>query len=183
MAKSEPTLSPQFARSTLSLSPNHNRPSTSAPHQNTNLDYLPLGSTVNYSSAKSYNNNTDSNDWERLLSSLDNGQTNIYDGIYGGPQIQALMAETPLPQAPDGTYAWSPDVWALGSEGLGSSTQPAPQSVLSFSDESLTSGEEYADLSVSGHGNGINEGVYRGILIPEMSPIPMGAGLDGGFGL
>jgi len=141
---------------------------------------------MNYSTGKSFNaNTTDSNDWERLLSSLDNGQTNIYDGIYGGPQVQALMPETPIPQSTDGTYAWSPDVWAIGSDGFGSSTQPAPQSVLSFSDESLTSGEEFADLSVSGsgHGNGINEGAYRAILIPEMSPLPMGAGLDGGFGL
>lgn len=188
MARSEPTLSPHFARSTLSLSPNHNRPSTSAPLQNTNLDYLPLDSTVNYSNGKSYNtgnNTTDSSDWERLLSSLDNGQTNIYDGIYGGPQVQALMTETPVPQSSDGTFVWSPDVWAIGSDGFGSSAQPAPQSVLSFSDESLTSGEEFADLSVSGsgHGSGINEGPYRGILIPEMSPLPMGAGLDGGFGL
>ncbi|KAF2424910.1 hypothetical protein EJ08DRAFT_652231 [Tothia fuscella] len=179
MARSEPTLSPHLTHSTLSLSPNQDRPSTSAPRQAPNLDYLPLGTppVLTYANGKSYTNATDSTDWERLLSSLDNGQANIYDGIYGGPQVQALMDDSQIPQSSDGSYAWSPDLWAINSHGYPSSTQPAPQSVLSFSDESLTSGEEFAELSASIS----NEGMYRGIVIPEMSPL--GGGLDSGFGL
>lgn len=179
MARSEPTLSPQMNRSTLSLSPtkysdsNNHANSTSTPRQVPNLDYLPLG-TSTITSAYPYIATTPSklaevrntSDWERLLSSLDNGQTNIYDTIYGGGTQIALSQST---------NDWSPDVWAIDS------TQPPPQSVLSFSDESLTSGEDFPELS---HCNSNGETTYRGILIPEMSPCSNeGLGLDVNFGL
>jgi hypothetical protein len=58
-----------------------------------------------------------------------------------------------------------------------------PQSVLSFSDESLTSsGEELPDLTQC-----VSNDSYNGIWIPEMSPGSVDSfgipGLGGGFGL
>jgi len=130
--------------------------------------------TVDTQTGKDNINNTD---WERLLSSLDNGQTNIYDGIYGGPPIDALVGVPPLSNSVDANLVWSPDVWAISAEGLSAA---APQSVLSFSDESLTSGEEFPDLT-----NCTSNESYRGIMIPEMVADDRFAlpGLDGGFGL
>jgi hypothetical protein len=191
MARSEPTLSPHIPRSSLSPAKfNNNRRTIPAPQSVPNLDYLPLGTTASATSAYPYGatnhptkTNDNSSDWERLLSSLDSGQTNIYDTIYGGPAIQDLVNNTASMTNADVHLAWSPDVWALNPDNL-STGQPAPQSVLSFSDESLTSGEEFGDLCSSNHGGE----TYRGIMIPqEMSPgsvdnLDMGA-LDGNFGL
>lgn len=184
-ARSEPTLSPPVHRSSLSPpKPSKRASSTTSCNASTNLDYLPLGSVASTITSRfpygtaigipSLKTDSSDTDWERLLSSLDNGQTSIYDGIYGGPAIDALADVPPLPPPSDGNLVWSPDVWAVGAE--------APQSVLSFSDESLTSGEEFAELT-----NCASNESYRGILIPEMSPgcvdgFGMG-GLDGGFGM
>jgi hypothetical protein len=190
MARSEPTLSPHIQRSSISpVKFSNNRSSTTAPQSIPNLDYLPLGTTASATSAYTYGattnptkRNENSSDWERLLSSLDSGQTNIYDTIYGGPAIQGIV-DTATSMNNDVHLAWSPDVWALNPDSL-SSGQPAPQSVLSFSDESLTSGEEFGDLCSSNHGGE----TYRGIMIPqEMSPCSVESlglqGMDGNFGL
>jgi hypothetical protein len=192
MARSEPTLSPHIQRSTLSSAKfSNNRPATAAPQSVPNLDYLPLGMSASAPSAYLYSATSNptktsdsSSDWERLLSSLDSGQTNIYDTIYGGPAIEGLPTDNAASlNNNDVQLVWSPDVWALNPDGLGSG-QPAPQSVLSFSDESLTSGEEFGDLCSSNHGGE----TYRGIMIPqEMSPCSVEslglAGMDGNFGL
>jgi hypothetical protein len=183
-ARSEPAMSPNFQRSTLSPPKQTKRPSSTIAKTPTNLDYLPLGSSVSVASAYPFAASAPSkasnatSDWERLLSSLDNGQTNIYDGIYGGPPIEGLTDVAALPSPADANLAWSPDVWAVGN----TSTSVPPQSVLSFSDESLTSGEEFPDLT-----NCRSNESYKGILIPEMSPGNVDSfglpGLDGNFGL
>jgi hypothetical protein len=182
-ARSEPAMSPEFQRTNISPPKQTKRSNSSIPDPSTNLDYLPLGSTASITSAYNLASgslgkaNVTTSDWERMLSSLDNGQTNIYDGIYGGPPIEALTDVAALPPPADAQLMWSPDVWSIGN------TSVPPQSVLSFSDESLTSGEEFPDLT---HCTS-NESSYKGILIPEMSPASMEsfglAGLDGGFGL
>ncbi|PHH85076.1 hypothetical protein CDD83_927 [Cordyceps sp. RAO-2017] len=79
-------------------------------------------------------------DWEALLGSLDGGMHNLYDAIYGGA---SLLNETSLAQGGE----WSPDSWDLGGFSLGDlgrGGRGAAQSVLSMSDESLSSGEEVA---------------------------------------
>lgn len=80
---------------------------------------------------------TDS-EWEALLGSMDGGLNNVYDAIYGGSSIvnEASMAPS--------TASWSPDSWDLSSFNIGElrGNPGAPQSVLSMSDESLSSGEE-----------------------------------------
>ncbi|OAA59116.1 c6 zinc finger domain containing protein [Niveomyces insectorum RCEF 264] len=99
-------------------------------------------------------------DWEALLSSMDGGHMNVYDAIYGGPNMglssaaaaAAPAAETtPTSATPQSGDGWSPESWDLSGFSLadltGTNTQgnrpssiPGPaQSVLSFSDESMSS--------------------------------------------
>ncbi|KAI2779761.1 fungal-specific transcription factor domain-containing protein [Daldinia loculata] len=79
-------------------------------------------------------------EWEALLGAMDGGQINVYDAIYGGPALS--LTETPTSA---GTMSeWSPESWDLSSFNIGElTTNPgAPQSVLSISDESLSSGDD-----------------------------------------
>ncbi|POR32622.1 Transcriptional activator protein acu-15 [Tolypocladium paradoxum] len=81
-------------------------------------------------------------EWEALLGSMDGGLNNVYDAIYGGA---SLINEAPM-AANTACSEWSPDAWDLSSFSIGDfgSNPGAPQSVLSMSDESLSSGEEVA---------------------------------------
>ncbi|KAF2181985.1 hypothetical protein K469DRAFT_588044 [Zopfia rhizophila CBS 207.26] len=182
-ARSEPTLSPLSHRASLSLYTK--RRASNAIRQNPNIDYLSFGPDplANYPFGNNSCGKTEvsPSDWERLLSSLDNGQTNIYDTIYGGPPADALLDCPPLSAGADTHLTWSPSVWNWG----GYTDQAPPQSVLSFSDESLTSGEEFGNCGDFGSTPG-NDRVYQGIMIPDMSTPNSGiglTGLDGNFGL
>ncbi|KAI9870747.1 MAG: hypothetical protein M1830_003853 [Pleopsidium flavum] len=135
-----------------------------------NLDYLPFGNDPVPTYPITQNSNKASvstTEWERLLGSLDSGQSNIYDGIYGGPSPDMLSNNTsPLD---GGHLGWSPEVW-------GGDTNPEPrQSGLSISEESLTSGEDFSSCDL-----GRQE--YRGILMPHIDGFGL-EGLDGNFGL
>lgn len=104
-------------------------------------------------------------DWEVLLGTMDGGMNNVYDAIYGG---SSFLNEAPIEQATTAaatatssqcptTSDWSPDAWDLADFSIGNDfygIQPnsnqvqnpgAPQSVLSLSDESLSSGEDAAN--------------------------------------
>ncbi|KAH8671116.1 fungal-specific transcription factor domain-containing protein [Xylariales sp. PMI_506] len=80
-------------------------------------------------------------EWEALLGSLDGGQINLYDAIYGGPSI-SLETSVPLGQNFD---SWAPNSWEITGfnlEDLKVADSAPPQSVLSFSDDSLSSSED-----------------------------------------
>ncbi|KAH8170651.1 fungal specific transcription factor domain-containing protein [Sarocladium implicatum] len=104
-------------------------------------------------------------EWEALLGSMDGGINNVYDAIYGGPPL--VEAIPPASTATD----WSPDSWDLANFNLGSATGAggdfgaagpgAPQSVLSLSDESLSSGEEIAPSEL---GLSVNSAEYNHML-------------------
>jgi hypothetical protein len=200
---SEPALSPHLQRTSVTpvkQLPNKRPPAR--PSAQTNLDYLSFNedNAMSVTAAYPYATNTGGKhdvtptDWERLLGSLDNGQTNIYDTIYGGPPLDAITDVPPLSAAAQQGLAWgSPEMWAysggdapnLGIPGQGTGSV-GPQSVLSFSDESLTSGEEFPEL-VPARSDGET---YRGLMIPELSPAFGGVdaalgltSLDGNFGL
>jgi len=102
-------------------------------------------------------------EWEALLGSMDGGQINVYDAIYGGPGLS--MTETPI--STTSTAGWSPDSWDLTNFNLGDfGGNPAPpQSVLSMSDESLSSGD---DVATSDLGLGVASSIDypNGILAP-----------------
>ncbi|KAI0202023.1 fungal-specific transcription factor domain-containing protein [Astrocystis sublimbata] len=121
-------------------------------------------------------------EWEALLGAMDGGQINVYDAIYGGP---ALSLETPTSNTT--TYTeWSPDPWDLSGFNIGeldlSNGAAAPQSVLSISDESLSSGDDLSnDLYL-----GVKGDDYPNGMMPHRNshdgPLVLD-GLDMGLGL
>jgi hypothetical protein len=165
------------------------RSRSSVKNSSTNLDYLPIGSTITsaYPFAAVTQEGktiTTSAEWERLLGSLDNGQTNMYDNIYGGPPVDAFNDFTPPPV--DTNVVWSPgDMWSISNTN-GTNTA-VPQSVLSFSDESLTSGgDEFPDLTQCASNENFGN-IWISSRSPESANIDGDAfgisSLDGGFGL
>lgn len=186
----DPTPNPLSHRASFSAHSSKRRPShLSHQHQTRNIDFLSFGTdplascTIAHPSINKAD--VSPSDWERLLSSLDNGQTNIYDSIYGGPPADALLDSMPLSAGAESNPSWSPTMWNWSAC---NEQAPPPQSVLSFSDESLTSGEEFAN-SVGEYGSTpgsekLNQ--YQGIMIPNLATqeSTLGlAGLDGNFGL
>lgn len=81
-------------------------------------------------------------EWEVLLGQMDGGLNNVYDAIYGGGQPFLGDADVSQLQGNE----WSPDTWDLSNFNIGDlgPGPAAPQSVLSLSDESLSSGEDVA---------------------------------------
>lgn len=161
------TLSHQDSRMSMSLASSASH-RASAPRAIPNLDYLSLGNTPSQTQpsspagltrmltpgsltsqpdqqlgdAASKMSGVSTSEWEALLGSMDGGMNNVYDAIYGGA---SLINEVSLP-ANTACSEWSPDSWDLSSFSIGDfgSDPGAPQSVLSMSDESLSSGEEVA---------------------------------------
>lgn len=189
---------PPFAPSEPKFGPASHRASFSAPsqrqsnpqptqHQNRNIDFLsfandPLGSFA-LQTTHGVKTEVSTSDWERLLSSLDNGQTNIYDTIYGGPPADVLLDVTRASAStdPSTNTTWSPNAWNWSSE-----QAPPPQSVLSFTDESLTSGEEFSSATCDYGSTPGSDRLYNGIMMPADFDAATGAGLtglDGNFGL
>ena len=186
VARSEPTLSPLSHRASFSM-PNKRRPSQTTSQQQQqqqrNIDYLsfaadPLASYT-LQNGPGVKTEVSTSDWERMLSSLDNGQTNIYDTIYGGPRADALVDIVPLAASADSNATWSPTVWNWSSY---SSEAPPPQSVLSFSDESLTSGDEFGTGACDYGSTPGSDQLYPGIMIPgDYDTTANLAALDGAY--
>ncbi|KAJ2893934.1 putative transcriptional activator protein acu-15 protein [Zalerion maritima] len=123
-------------------------------------------------------------EWETLLGSLDGGSLNVYDAIYGGPQISLDNPQSATSSGP--AYSpWSPDSWDLTNFNIGDfgGTPAPPQSVLSVSDESLSSGGE--ERAPSELGLSVNSIDYRnnGMIPPGSNDGFLLDGLDGNFGL
>lgn len=114
-------------------------------------------------------------EWETLLGTLDGGQMNVYDAIYGGPGVSLENPNTVTANYGD----WSPDSWDLTSFNIGdlTSNPAAPQSVLSLSDDSLSSGDDLAtsDLYLSMG----NDEFRNNLLHPTRSAHDAGLILDG----
>ncbi|KAK5987550.1 Transcriptional activator protein acu-15 [Cladobotryum mycophilum] len=141
------------------MSPANGRPSPTAQSRQ-NLDYLALNnahlqsksaspqagmqasSTMPLLGAQIMDKSPDMTDsqWESLLGSMEGGPKNVYDAIYGGTN---MLNEGTL-SGNTTNSEWSPDSWDLTNFSIGdfANNPAAPQSVLSMSDESLSSGEE-----------------------------------------
>lgn len=79
-----------------------------------------------------------------------------YDNLFHSPTDVVSTYISPSPSS--ATYDWSSDVWTMPSD---LTTQPASaRSVLSFSEEEVTSGEELSSCDAGGD--------YRGILMPHV---------------
>lgn len=87
-------------------------------------------------------------EWESLLGSIETGQLNIFDGLYGNLAGGGL-AETPTTT----TGSWSPESWDLSGFNLGDYGRGSV-TTLSMSEESLSStGGEDMDVGQGGLGN------------------------------
>ncbi|KAK5116983.1 hypothetical protein LTR62_006704 [Meristemomyces frigidus] len=123
-----------------------------------NLDYLSFGpeperSTFRYStSSVPIKTEQEPTDWEKLLGSLDNGQTNIFDACYGGQPIEALLDTTHLtttslshiPPSSDAApvVAWEAEYWAL----CHTETNTSDTSGLTTNSNSASSGGQAESL-------------------------------------
>jgi hypothetical protein len=159
-----------FARSEPSLSPLQESQKILAADSRRqlvpNLDYMPLNNRQ--SLALSLANETDtsgSTEWERLLSNLDNGPTNMYDGIYGGFHSQRAnlgdysslasprskgMQSSNAGDAPSNSSCSPHSLWTPVPDFSNTPQVGVPQSVLSFgSDETaVMPGEDCFDAGV-----------------------------------
>ena len=142
-----------------------------------NLDYLSLNNTpppsqlqsqsptqtrhhqsmhnIAYSASPHPNNKTSTataSEWEVLVGSFDD--RHLYDAIYGGGPPQAVNLNDAVNT---NLGEWNTDSWEYTSLGVDNFTNaaPPPTSVLSFSDESLSSGDELSasDLALSAQDN------------------------------
>ncbi|KAH9826179.1 Zn(2)-C6 fungal-type DNA-binding domain [Teratosphaeria destructans] len=209
VSRSEPALSPatQHSRSAStaprpSAPPQHRRPSENLkakPPLPTcvkppNLDYLSFGNdgerTMIAVAAQPVKTEPQPTNWEKLLGSLDNGTTNIYDACYGGQPIDALITPPTQPVGPThpsasnlslsgtgGSNADWNDLWTLCHVDTNASAIPGltaatmstghPESLMSFSTED---GRGSMDERVgSGDLNSAVSGIhdmYRGIVMP-----------------
>lgn len=164
-----------------------------------NLDYLSLSNTPSQSQPPSPGNGRmqppslprqqsmnpqvgtkiagiSSTEWEALLGSMDGGLHNVYDAIYGGSGM-INEASMPVNTAHSNSSAeWSPDSWDLSSFSIGEfGNTPAPRSVLSISDESLSSGEEVAPSEL---GLSVGSVDYHGQMLPTNGDGYIVEGLD-----
>ncbi|KAK3716009.1 DNA-binding transcription factor cat8 [Vermiconidia calcicola] len=197
-SRSEPARSPLHMFSRTASSSTTTPPSLAPPHLKpkprqsqpclTNLDYLSFGSDaevplqMNPHPVKAEPGPTD---WEKLIGSLDNGQTNIYDPCYGGPPVDVSSFNTHQTNPSAHTLndvPWSGDLWALSTtdtntsntSGLTTSSEH-PDSVLSFSTDEgnlNSSNEDFTNATwncqAAGTGTGVANDTYRGIMMPEM---------------
>lgn len=174
------------AESTISLASTRSAPviplyttsksrSMDAP-SNLNLDYLPIGDEEKNSSQHTLTmkSQLDESAWERLLTDIESGHSSIYNGVYGGasPGDVTLQRYHTAPAVAIGDD-WAQETWPTSTIDL-TTRGPVPQSVLSFSEESLTSGEDLV-FSGSGSNNGStvyeslhDEKSFKGIAIPNL---------------
>ena len=170
----------------LSNTPIQSQPQTPAqtrtqqPTQATPTSQAPNFSNTSYSNTNTKTSTATPTEWEVLLGSLDGGQTNLYDAIYGGPALS-------LTDTTSSNYdSWSPDSgWDMTSLTMNDFTNApgAARSVLSFSEESLSSGE---DLSASELGLAGMPHDFRHSMLTNGNANGDGYfldGLDGTFGL
>lgn len=211
--RSESPMSKRDYRGSATQIPTMMKPRVLKNEKPPNLDYLSLNNTPNPSQPQSpvqsrsqhpphmsqnpglthYTNQAPTNqappniktstatptEWEVLLGSLDSGQTNLYDAIYGGPALS-------LTETNSSTYSdWSPDsAWdmSLTMNEYGNAPQAA-RSVLSFSEESLSSGEDLSasEVSMGSRGQEYRHGIMTGSVGNGENYLL--ESLDGTFGL
>ena len=102
-----------------------------------NLDYL------DFSNEPATFNEQD----QRNREQMDNTAARMQEPIgktFSSPDVFSYISNLPPTSKPD---EWSPELWAMSTEAHGFQ----PQSALSLSDESLTSGEDLSSCGTSGH--------------------------------
>lgn len=165
----------------------------------TNLDYLSFGNDPAMQqpvyAISPIKTEPQPTDWEKLLGSLDNGQTNIYDACYGGQPVEALLGSnynpvishrhstTALNDHPS-TIDWNADLWSMYQTNTNASAPSAVServghndSIWSYStDEGTASAEDLTIAAAnwsagSSDTSGLQEPIdnFPGIVLPDMS--------------
>lgn len=158
----------------------------------TNLDYLSFGNEpdiqpqTNGRAIKPIKTEPGPTDWERLIGSLDNGQSNIYDACYGGSTADALFDAPTLGLHHQNhsvqtlnDVAWNNDLWALAQTDTNASANSImtkssghADSIFSFSTDERDMNSSNEDVAsshwVSGNGAAVTADSYRGIMLPEL---------------
>ena len=202
IAHSEPTRSPvnMFSRPSSTATGTKSGPPQPQAHIKpkprqaiTNLDYLSFGNEaetqaqLNSTATQPVKTEPGPTDWEKLIGSLDNGQTNIYDACYGGPSVDGLLDMSSMGMQQNNhsaqnlnDLAWNPDLWALSQTDTNTTANSAitassghPDSLLSFStdDRDLNSSNEdftNPDWTYTNNVNVTSNDAYRGIVMPEL---------------
>ncbi|KAF7597555.1 hypothetical protein BBP40_000033 [Aspergillus hancockii] len=138
-------------------------------------------------------------DWEFVLGDMDRGYSNIFTGIYGGKEcgddngpFASLTAEyahkpdlmtAPLPVSQNDHQGLSPEAWSSSSNS-DVPAAPAPQSVLSYSEESMGSTEDavpFNDLRLSPEEQANLMDPFRGVVIPAAEDEVTDFGLINGW--
>jgi hypothetical protein len=213
ISRSEPALSPSTiynqppalaaARSTAVPQQHALKPKKRSLHTNlTNLDYLSFGNDPVTQqpvyAVPPIKTEPQPTDWEKLLGSLDNGQTNIYDACYGGQPIEALLGSSYQPATthrhsttalnshnPD-LSDWNADFWNPWQANASTSAPSAVSeraghngSIWSYStDEGTVSTEDLTATAAnwsagSSDTSGLPEPVdnFPGIIMPDLGVV------------
>lgn len=212
ISRSEPALSPSTIYNQPALAaarptavPQHPvaKPRKRSPHANlTNLDYLSFG-TDPVTQQPVYavppiKTEPQATDWEKLLGSLDNGQTNIYDACYGGQPIEALLGSnynppithrhstTALNSHNPSAVDWNADFWNPWQANANTSAPSAVSeraghkgSIWSYStDEGTVSTEDLTAAAAnwsagSSDTSGMPEPIdnFPGIVLPDLGVV------------
>ncbi|KAI4728970.1 hypothetical protein E4T49_03201 [Aureobasidium sp. EXF-10728] len=191
-ANPSPAPLPASASARPSAPPNL-RPVRSFPQQQLNLDYLSFSNvpTRTHSPDGHASIKQEPSDWERLLGSLDNGQTNIFDNIYGGPPVEFLDAHhhqnvkhvvpmaSSLPNPAPQWHQSPPDVWTVTNSDINAMTCSMagsvahPESVFSIGtdeDGTATGDELFGNDWGSGSSTHGSEAYHAGIIMPQLTP-------------
>lgn len=103
--------------------------------------------------------------WEALLGSLDGGQTNVYDAIYGGPSPLPLHEPQPMPADPTQTVGagWLEEPWSMTGFNMGDFDGGAQGAALTMSEESVSPPGETAqgDLGLGVNNLDLGDGLQR----------------------
>lgn len=198
LASMSQSMSPQHrAGSTVSLSSTRSAPVMNSPvasqiahnasmssNRSINLDYFPLGDELNADTQTSTSSSTmlpprkpsqmspniTNASWDNLLlTNYDSSTSQLFGNVGMGPGSNTPMCMTDNDWIHDGS-------WNLPAIDL-SNKAPVPQSLLSFSGESITSGDDFI-FSASGNNGSTStgdtvdispldgQGIYKGITIP-----------------
>jgi hypothetical protein len=201
VATSEPAYSPALNPSPAPPPPASARPS--APpnlrhvrsfhqqQQQLNLDYLSFSNvpTRTHSPDALASIKQEPSDWERLLGSLDNGQANIFDNIYGGPPVDFLESHhqhhqhqqnvkhmvppmaSSLPN-PATQWNWSvtnSDINAMNCSMAGSVAHPESVFSISTDDDGTTGGDEIFGNDWGSTSSTHGSESYAGIVMPQLT--------------
>ncbi len=116
-----------------------------------NLDYFsfdndpPTSPEIKAPTTTGIENDPKTTDWEKILKSLGEGLDDDQGHVFDWPHRMESLLAYPKHDDP----IWSPDAWELTIDPSGHQSMPTAHSVISLSDESLTSGEEFSSVNGS----------------------------------